>query len=292
MENRIENQNANFFYDKEKMIDFLSMTEDNFLASYSYLTDEEYRNTWAVYRDVYTKDHIAICPHCHRELNPSKVDGYMWECDDCDEDFCSFEVYTHYTLDGLKKVCDYLGYDFNLVDIDNDIPYKMFSHYWTCIICGMDLYDADRYAKLNHTFGYNIGLNNFHIMNEWLYKHDYDIFDFIGSVEEIKVIKECVSRCYLDIDYNNVDWNKLDDNNWFEDIVNNTSNKDTRLDMATFNVINIFEEFLDSKGIILENKDRELEIENGENAEELANIFGEDYYNLEENIKKVLDKYM
>lgn len=38
---------ANFIDDEEKMRDFVSLTKEEFLSSYSYLTEEEYDNTVA-----------------------------------------------------------------------------------------------------------------------------------------------------------------------------------------------------------------------------------------------------
>lgn len=38
---------ANFIDDEEKMRDFVSLTKEEFLSSYSYLTEEEYDNTAA-----------------------------------------------------------------------------------------------------------------------------------------------------------------------------------------------------------------------------------------------------
>lgn len=38
---------ANFIGDEEKMRDFVSLTKEEFLSSYSYLTEEEYDNTVA-----------------------------------------------------------------------------------------------------------------------------------------------------------------------------------------------------------------------------------------------------
>lgn len=32
------------------------------------------------------------CPFCGRALRKSQVDGYAWECKECDEDFYNFEV--------------------------------------------------------------------------------------------------------------------------------------------------------------------------------------------------------
>jgi hypothetical protein len=38
-------ENYNFIDDSEKMRDFMKLTKDEFLKSYSYLTEEEYDNT-------------------------------------------------------------------------------------------------------------------------------------------------------------------------------------------------------------------------------------------------------
>ena len=38
-------EKINFLNDKEKMIDFKILTKEEFLKSYSYLTEEEYDNT-------------------------------------------------------------------------------------------------------------------------------------------------------------------------------------------------------------------------------------------------------
>jgi len=45
---------ANFFNDLDKMRDFIMLTKDQFLASYSYLTEDEYENT----RVIYLKQHL------------------------------------------------------------------------------------------------------------------------------------------------------------------------------------------------------------------------------------------
>ena len=34
----------------------------------------------------------AYCPHCNTMLVPSQVEGYTWQCFECDEDFGDFEV--------------------------------------------------------------------------------------------------------------------------------------------------------------------------------------------------------
>lgn len=58
---------GNFIGDKEKMYDFTRLTKEEFMLSYSYLTDEEYDNTLVIYqqmldeiRDVESKLHSFI----------------------------------------------------------------------------------------------------------------------------------------------------------------------------------------------------------------------------------------
>ena len=47
---RLMKTTDNFINDSEKMLDFLKLNMDEFLASYSYLTEEEYRNTALIWR--------------------------------------------------------------------------------------------------------------------------------------------------------------------------------------------------------------------------------------------------
>lgn len=42
----------NFISDKEKMYDFTRLTKEEFMLSYSYLTDEEYDNTLVIYQQM------------------------------------------------------------------------------------------------------------------------------------------------------------------------------------------------------------------------------------------------
>ena len=43
-----DSKNGNFIHDEEKMEDFYNLTKKEFLASYSYLSEEEYDNTKAI----------------------------------------------------------------------------------------------------------------------------------------------------------------------------------------------------------------------------------------------------
>lgn len=48
--------NANFIGDEEKMYDFVRLTKEEFLLSYSYLTEEEYENTKKIYEERSNKE--------------------------------------------------------------------------------------------------------------------------------------------------------------------------------------------------------------------------------------------
>ena len=43
---------GNFIGDKEKMYDFTRLTKEEFMLSYSYLTDEEYDNTLVIHQQM------------------------------------------------------------------------------------------------------------------------------------------------------------------------------------------------------------------------------------------------
>lgn len=53
-----------FFRDNEKMQDFIRLTKEEFLASYSYLTEQEYNNTQTLYK--YST--FEWCPYCEEEV--------------------------------------------------------------------------------------------------------------------------------------------------------------------------------------------------------------------------------
>ena len=44
-------KDADFIDDEEKMYDFVRLTKEEFLSSYSYLTEDEYNNTKKLYEE-------------------------------------------------------------------------------------------------------------------------------------------------------------------------------------------------------------------------------------------------
>ena len=53
-------------------------------------------------------------------------------------------------------------------------------------------------------------------------------------------------------------------------------------------IIETFEDFLDERGIIIENKDKDDAIASGEDPESISNIYGCDYGNLEDALRPIL----
>ena len=55
---------------------------------------------------------IKVCGRCGSKLIPSEIDGYDYQCVECDEDFYEFELYVkdnnEYRIDELKKQIKYL----------------------------------------------------------------------------------------------------------------------------------------------------------------------------------------
>lgn len=56
-------------------------------------------------------------------------------------------------------------------------------------------------------------------------------------------------------------------------------------------IIEAFENFLDKRNIILQNEEKEDAIKEVEDADEIANIYGSDYGELQTEIEYILDKW-
>lgn len=63
----------------------------------------------------YNEGVVGICRYCLSPLYESKVEGYKFECLECDEDFYGFEQYDD---DSLKRLWE----EFGDVPIDYDRP--------------------------------------------------------------------------------------------------------------------------------------------------------------------------
>lgn len=67
-------------------------------------------------------------------------------------------------------------------------------------------------------------------------------------------------------------------------VINSRTGDESQLLAACCDIIEVFEDFLDERGIILENEDKK------EDAD-ASNIYSMDYAELEDNVKDVLDKW-
>lgn len=56
-------------------------------------------------------------------------------------------------------------------------------------------------------------------------------------------------------------------------------------------IIDAFEDFLDDKGVKLENPEKEEAVNDGEDEESIANIYGTDYGNLQDDIEVILKRW-
>ena len=86
--------NGNFIHDYEKMVDFKILSKEEFMRSYSYLSDDEYENTKRIYNErctdeycpncddevvIFAEMRVQVCPNCGERLYP---------CSICTERFC------------------------------------------------------------------------------------------------------------------------------------------------------------------------------------------------------------
>ena len=91
-----------FVNDGEKMRDFFDLTKEEFLESYSYLTEEEYDATAEYVKEHNLAKPLWVCNHClcaiqsregclrHREWDVDPDDEHQSKCDWCEESgFCT-----------------------------------------------------------------------------------------------------------------------------------------------------------------------------------------------------------
>lgn len=62
------------------------------------------------------------------------------------------------------------------------------------------------------------------------------------------------------------------------------------LNKVSGSIIDVFEDFLDEKGIVIENEERDEDDSLSEDKK--ANIYGSDYYHLKDGIKKIIRPYI
>lgn len=114
----------NFLDDKEKMKDFIQMTKEDFLSSYSYLSEQEYEETMVLKTKYDIEEFLnEDMEHQNKRIdyilyNPEKNDMYIVASDGIEE-MIEFSPYTK--KDG--------HYDFSPVpDWDYNFDYYIFCH--------------------------------------------------------------------------------------------------------------------------------------------------------------------
>ena len=131
----------NFVFDKEKMADFKRLSKDEFLKSYSYLTEKEYDNTVKVYEllKTYTR-------YCYREFDDEPIHmvgenqlgifGSDYELEDGNYQW--IDVYLFYNDEGCEyvSITDHVAYRENVSYEEairdlNDCSFDDFYNYFT-----------------------------------------------------------------------------------------------------------------------------------------------------------------
>lgn len=91
------------------------------------------------------------------------------------------------TSEHIKKVNKVLGVD---QDERNLSDHGYAFYYNQMFIHNLDLCDADRYANLNTILGYDVGIRKFRSIDQWLWKHNYDLMELNGSDTDKVLLQE------------------------------------------------------------------------------------------------------
>ena len=72
----------------------------------------------------------------------------------------------------------------------------------------METADADRYANLNTIIGYDIGLNNFTDLDDYLWEEEgFDLLELNGCKKDKKIIEKVAEKLGIILDFSN--WQNL-----------------------------------------------------------------------------------
>lgn len=83
----------------------------------------------------------------------------------------------------------------------NDVKDDLFQFYYYCMQSDIDVCDADRYANLNTMVGYDVGLENFRAIDNYLWcEKDYDLLELSANDSCKQIIKNVIEVLNLDID--------------------------------------------------------------------------------------------
>lgn len=108
------------------------------------------------------------------------------------------------TTEQIEEANKYLGYYVGSREL-SDYGY---SFYFNQMNNGLNLCDADRYANLNTILGYDVGVKKFRSLDNWLWEHDFDLMELVGSEED----KEMLKRATTETKTKELDYSKWENN--------------------------------------------------------------------------------
>ena len=112
--------------------------------------------------------------------------------------------------DRIDEYCKYIGYD---AKEDDAFTLEEVDFYLRCKKAGLHYADADRYAILNTLFGYDIGMENAQKIDEWMYFHDYEIYEL--TYKDKDLIERCLNEIGLNLHFNKFRKDNYDEYEFF-----------------------------------------------------------------------------
>ena len=105
----------------------------------------------------------------------------------------------------IEKVNDELGYE----EKDRNLTNFGYAFYYNQLfINNMEIADADRYANLNTIIGYDIGINNFTDIDDYLWEEKgFDLLELNGCKKDRKIIEKVAEKLNIILDFSN--WQNL-----------------------------------------------------------------------------------
>lgn len=83
----------------------------------------------------------------------------------------------------------------------NEAQDDLFVFYYNCMMEGIDVCDADRYANLNTVLGHDVGFENFRKIDSYLWcERDFDLMDLFNNESGKQIIEDVVDVLGLDVD--------------------------------------------------------------------------------------------
>ena len=95
------------------------------------------------------------------------------------------------TMEHIKKVNFELGFE----ETENVLSNYGYAFYYNhMFVNGIDRCDVDRYANLNTIFGYDIGVENFGSLDEWLWENNFDLMELSGNEDDKELVQEAMKK--------------------------------------------------------------------------------------------------